>query len=91
MRPKGAYCLTHPRVTDHLDVTMMSLLLASFPHRYREEYDRAGEACAPHYVRRAEGYVRAHWREPISIGDLAGAAECQRALAVQRLPALSRA
>ena len=71
---EGRYCLTHPRVTDHLDVTMMSLLLASFPHRYREEYDRAGEACAPHYVRRAEGYVRVHWREPISIGDLAGAA-----------------
>jgi AraC-like DNA-binding protein len=67
-------CLTHPRVTDHLDVTMMSLLLASFPHRFREEYDRAGEACAPYYVRRAEEHVRAHWREPISIGDLAGAA-----------------
>ncbi len=67
-------CLTHPRVTDHLDVTMMSLLLASFPHRFREEYDRAGDACAPYYVRRAEDHVRAHWREPISIGDLAGAA-----------------
>lgn len=62
---------THPRVIEHLDVTMMSLLLASFPHRFRAQYDRAGEACAPYYVRRAEDYVRAHWREPIAIGDLA--------------------
>jgi len=65
---------THPRVIEHLDVTMMSLLLASFPHRFREQYDRTGEACAPYYVRRAEDYVRAHWREPIAIGDLAQAA-----------------
>ena len=90
MRPIARNCLTHPRVTEHLDVTMMSLLLASFPHRFREQYDRAGEACAPYYVRRAEDYVRAHWREPISIGDLARRRQCQRALAVQRLPALPR-
>ncbi|MET0445522.1 MAG: AraC family transcriptional regulator [Pseudorhodoplanes sp.] len=66
---------THPRVTEHLDVTLMSLLLASFPHRFREEYDRAVDACAPYYVRRAEDYIRAHWREPIAIGDLAQAAD----------------
>jgi AraC-like DNA-binding protein len=66
--------LAHPRVTGHLDMTLMSLLLASFPHRFRDEYDRAGEPCAPFYVRRAEEHVRAHWREPIAIGDLAQAA-----------------
>lgn len=67
--------LTHPRVTGHLDTTIMSLLLASFPHRFRAQYDRAGQACAPYYVRRAEDYARAHWREPIAIGDLAKAAD----------------
>jgi AraC-like DNA-binding protein len=70
----GRHCMTHPRVTSHLDTTIMSLLLASFPHRHTELYDRAGDACAPYYVRRAEDYVHAHWREPISIGDLADAA-----------------
>lgn len=67
-------CLSHPRVTSHLDITMMALLLASFPHRYREMYDRAGLACSPYYVHRAEDYIRAHLREPISIDDLVAVA-----------------
>jgi AraC-like DNA-binding protein len=71
----GRHCMTHPRVTGHLDVTIMSLLLASFPHRHSELYDRAGETCAPYYVRRAEEYLHAHWREPIAIDDLAEAAK----------------
>lgn len=63
-------CLSHTRVSGHLDIAMMALLLAIFPHRYREIYDRSGQACAPHYVHRAENYIRAHLRDAISIEDL---------------------
>lgn len=63
-------CLSHTRVSGHLDVAMMALLLASFPHRYRDVYDRSSQACAPHYVHRAENYIRAHLRDAISIDDL---------------------
>jgi AraC-like DNA-binding protein len=62
--------LSHPRVGSHLDTTMMALMLASFPHRFSDRYDRAAEPCAPYYVHRAEGYIRAHLRESISIEDL---------------------
>jgi AraC-like DNA-binding protein len=62
--------LSHPRVGSHLDATMMALMLASFPHRFRERYDRAAEPCAPYYVHRAEDYIRTHLREAISIEDL---------------------
>jgi AraC-like DNA-binding protein len=67
--------LSHPRVSSHLDATMMALMLASFPHRFSERYDRAAEPCAPYYVFRAEDYIRAHLREPISIEDMATASD----------------
>jgi len=67
--------LSHPRVSSHLDATMMALMLASFPHRFSERYDRAAEPCAPYYVHRAEDYIRAHLREPISIEDLVAASD----------------
>jgi AraC-like DNA-binding protein len=67
--------LSHPRVGAHLDATMMALMLAAFPHRFRDLYDRAAEPCAPYYVHRAEDYIRAHLREPISIEDLVTASD----------------
>jgi AraC-like DNA-binding protein len=71
----GCRSLSHPRVGAHLDATMMALMLAAFPHRFRDLYDRAGQACAPYYVHRAEDYIRAHLREPISIEDLVAASD----------------
>jgi AraC-like DNA-binding protein len=67
--------LSHPRVGAHLDVTMMALMLACFPHRFRDLYDRAAAPCAPYYVHRAEDYIRAHLREPISVETLVTASE----------------
>jgi AraC-like DNA-binding protein len=67
--------LSHPRVGSHLDATMMALMLASFPHRFSELYDRGSAACAPYYVHRAEDYIRAHLREPISVEDLVTATD----------------
>ena len=67
--------LSHPRVGAHLDATMMALMLAAFPHRFRDLYDRAGAPCAPYYVHRAEDYIRAHLRGPISIEDLVAASD----------------
>ncbi|MGV3633631.1 MAG: AraC family transcriptional regulator [Pseudorhodoplanes sp.] len=67
--------LSHPRVGSHLDATMMALMLASFPHRFSERYDRVSEPCVPYYVHRAEDYIRTHLREPISIEDLAAASD----------------
>jgi AraC-like DNA-binding protein len=66
--------LCHPRVGRHLEATIMSLLLSSFPHNLREEYDRAAQPCAPYYVHRAEQFVEAHARDPIDIESLVEAA-----------------
>ena len=52
---------------------VMSLLLTQFPHSYSERFQSAA-SCAPHYVRRAETYIRANLREPITMDDLAAAA-----------------
>lgn len=62
--------LSHPRVSGHLDATMMALMLAAFPHRFRDLYDRTSAPCAPYYVHRAEDYIRAHLRGPIAIDDI---------------------
>ena len=67
--------LSHPRVSSHLDATMMALMLASFPHRFSDRYDRGAEPCAPYYVHRAEDYIRAHLREPFSIEDIVAASD----------------
>lgn len=67
--------LSHPKVSSHLDATMMALMLAAFPHRFRDLYDRTSAPCAPYYVHRAEDYIRAHLREPIAIEDLAAASD----------------
>ena len=67
--------LSHPRVSGYLDATMMALMLAAFPHRFRDLYDRASAPCAPYYVHRAEDYIRAHLRGPISIADLVAASD----------------
>lgn len=67
--------LSHPRVSGHLDATMMALMLASFPHRFSDRYDRGAESCAPFYVHRAEDYIRAHLRESFSIEDIVAASD----------------
>jgi AraC-like DNA-binding protein len=67
--------LSHPRVATHLDTTMMALMLAAFPHRFRDLYDRGAAPCAPYYVHRAEDYIRAHLRGPISVEDLVAASD----------------
>ena len=67
--------LSHPRVSGHLDATMMALMLAAFPHRFRDLYDRGSAPCAPYYVHRAEDYIRAHLREPMSIEDIVTASD----------------
>jgi AraC-like DNA-binding protein len=66
--------LGHVRVARHLEPTLLSLLLASFPHNLQDEYERAGQPCAPYYVRRAEQYIHAHAREPIAMEELVAAA-----------------
>jgi AraC-like DNA-binding protein len=66
--------LSHVRVARHLEPTLMSLLLASFPHNLQDEYDRAAQPCTPYYVRRAEQYVRAHARDPLAMEELVRAA-----------------
>jgi AraC-like DNA-binding protein len=65
--------LMHWRVRPHFDRTVMSLLLASYPHNLGAEFDRAARPCAPFYVRRAEEYIRAQAREPVTMEDLIAA------------------
>jgi AraC-like DNA-binding protein len=52
---------------------VMSLLLTQFPHSYSERFQSMA-SCAPHYVRRAETFIRANLREPITMDDLVAAA-----------------
>lgn len=61
-----------PRSLAHAEDMLMSMLLTHFPHSYSERF-RSLSACAPHYVRRAEAYIRANAREPITMDDLVAA------------------
>ena len=65
--------LGHHRVGAHLEPTIMSLLLAGLPHSLEDEFDRAASPCPPYYVRRAEQFMRAHARDPVTMAQLVDA------------------
>jgi AraC-like DNA-binding protein len=62
------------QVSHQAEQLLLTLLLTHMPHNYSEIYERASFSPAPHYIRRAEDYIRAHVREDISLQDMAIAA-----------------
>lgn len=70
--------LPRSRAAHHLETTLMASLLDELDHSYSEAFVRAEAACAPHYVRRAEEFIRAAAREPITSQDIASAAGVSR-------------
>lgn len=62
--------LREPLVMSHFESGMMTALLSTQPHNYSELLRRPAEPAPPHYVRRAEEYMRAHAHQPIRMADL---------------------
>lgn len=67
-----------------LQQTVSALLLSAFPHNYSHQLTdmgAAGAGPAPHFVRRAERFIRQHATAPIGLSDiLAAAGVSQRSL-----------
>ena len=66
--------MSHPLVSDRVASGLVSLLLASMPHNKSHAIDKAGEATAPFFVRRAEQFIEEHARDAIALAELTGVA-----------------
>lgn len=69
-----ASTLQHPRVSSHLERTLMTLLLTGVSHNYSLHFNSSTPASGPYYVRRVEEYIRQHACDMVSIEDLVRAA-----------------
>lgn len=58
----------------HLEETMMTMLLMRFPHSYSRDLADPAGAASPRHIRAAEGFIRAHAEEPITVDEIAAAA-----------------
>jgi AraC-like DNA-binding protein len=56
---------------DEFEQTLLVMVLYANRHNYSHLLERAALDIAPWQVRRAEDYVEAHWRQPITLEDLA--------------------
>jgi hypothetical protein len=80
----------HPRTMATTEAMLCRLLLTSVSHDYSDDYSAAPrQEVAPYYVRRAEEYIRAHFADPLSLGDLI-AASGEWTVAARWLPSLPR-
>jgi AraC-like DNA-binding protein len=60
-----------PLIVAQTEQLLLSALLSSQPHNYREALLRPSEALAPYYVKRCEDYMLAHADEAITMENLA--------------------
>jgi len=60
-----------PLIVAQTEQLLLSALLSSQPHNYRDALLRPVEALAPYYVKRCEDYMLAHADDAITIEDLA--------------------
>jgi AraC-like DNA-binding protein len=71
----GAGAQTHPLRADHVGdqfaSSLLNALLYGQPHTWSDALHQPARAAAPHFVRRAEDYMRAHYREPVTVEALA--------------------
>ena len=72
---------TDPRGKAQMAATMMTTLLTLHPHSHSVFVQSAASPAAPRHVRRAEDYMRANLGEPLTVADIARAADIsERAL-----------
>lgn len=65
----------HPKVKSATEDMLGRLLLSTVKHNLCEEYScEKRTAVAPYYIRRVEEYMREHYMESITLGDLISAA-----------------
>jgi AraC-like DNA-binding protein len=69
-----AHPLANAHVAEHFASTLFNALLYGQKSNISEALARPESAAAPHFVRRAEDYIRRHHAEPLTIETLAGVA-----------------
>jgi AraC-like DNA-binding protein len=69
-----AHPLAHAHVAEHFASTLLNALLYGQKSNISEALARPEAAAAPHFVHRAEDYIRRHYAEPLTIEKLAGIA-----------------
>src|SRR5690606_15165674 len=67
----GSSAYVHAAARQAAQQTLAALMLSALPHNYSDEFARAGQSPAPHFVRRAERYMREHAQRRITLDDLA--------------------
>lgn len=73
--------IKNPLVTSTLQEHVISTVLDSLPHNYKDAGGVAADCAVPKSVRRAEDYMRAHADQPVTVEELARYAGCsERAL-----------
>ncbi|HZV10385.1 MAG TPA: AraC family transcriptional regulator, partial [Novosphingobium sp.] len=66
--------LTHSRMIDTTEQMLMRLLLLSLPNNYYDHHQPAAGPAIPYYIRRAEDFMRANLREPVTLDAIIQAA-----------------
>ncbi|MCP5082410.1 MAG: AraC family transcriptional regulator [Alphaproteobacteria bacterium] len=69
-------CLDNELIKTNIMEHLMSVLIESLPHNYRETAQAGSADVLPKSVRRAEDYMRAHCDQPITLTKLARVAGC---------------
>lgn len=64
----------HEAVRAPIAQSLAGLLLATLDHSHRAVLDRPASPASPHFVRRAEAYIRAHSADPLTPAAIARAA-----------------
>ncbi len=62
--------LASPALSRQMEETILLLMVRSLAHNYSAELQATSTAPCPSYVRRAEAYIEAHAREPVTLGDI---------------------
>lgn len=63
--------LKFPMISAQIEQSLMSALLIGQHNQYRDEILSPSRTLAPHFVKRAEGYLLAHAAEPFTMRDVA--------------------
>jgi AraC-like DNA-binding protein len=63
-----------PAARQQLEQLVLTGFLLAHRHTYSLALHQPQSAAAPHYVKRAEAYIEAHFRDPLSLADIAASA-----------------
>jgi AraC-like DNA-binding protein len=71
LRGEASHPLANERVAEHFSTALLNALIYGQASNITAALERAEAAPAPHFVRRAEDYIRHHYAETITIETLA--------------------